>query len=144
MGILSGFVSFFTKRPVEALRVDSIKQNAEIIQDAVRSSIYLPASRHETFELAMARLRLTDAKLARRRRELQFEARGFYLLFAVSMVVFIYFGLTVSFYGMFGSACTMLIGFSGGLTRAFRVAQIDRRELFGFESFLAAPEEWWK
>lgn len=145
MGIKKAAATVFLPNPRAILNVDGIKRGADLIGDTVRSiSPHGKTYRVETFEDAIERLGLDESKIQRRRWELMAESRVMYLMALIALIAAAYYAITDQHLGVFAAACSWLIGATGGFCKAFRVDQIDRRELYDFPTFFRRPEGWIK
>lgn len=135
---------FVPPSPGRLVNFRAITGGAEIIKHRLASMAPQEAYRVERFEDAIERLRLDEASIHRRRWELMMESRIMYALSLASIIAAAYFAVTDQHGGIFASFCALIIGTTGGFTRAFRVDQIDRRELYDFPSFFRRPEGWLK
>lgn len=143
MKIISGIRSLFLARPSEILGKDMIDRAS-----GLRKNLYKTATReyrHETYEDAVARLGLSEDQLERRRNELVIQSRIWYALSVVSLIYSLYLGVNGSIIGVLGTLCIgLLIAFVSAFVLAFRVHQIDRKELFSFQEFLKDSSGWLK
>ena len=141
--MLQKFITVFGVRPSKILNTDSMRKTAEMTTGSVQSMLARTRAgnyRIETFDEAVSRLGLDEARLARRRKELMIESRIAYLLMFWSLIAAFLFVYSGSYSGLISGVCSFVIFGSVGLTRAFRVHQIDRRSLMGFASYLRGME----
>lgn len=141
--MLQKIITVFGVRPSKILNTDSMRKTAEMTTGSVRSMLERTRAgnyRNETFDEAVSRLGLDDARLARRRKELMIESRIAYFLMFWSLVAAFLFVYSGSHSGLISGICSFVIFGSVGLTRAFRVHQIDRRTLMDFPSYLQDME----
>lgn len=141
--MLQKFISVFGVRPSKILNTDSMRKTAEMTTGSVQSMLERTRAgryRTETFEEAYVRLGLDETRLARRRKELMIESRLAYFLMLWSIIAAFLFVYSGRYSGLLSGVCAFTIFGSVGLTRAFRVHQIDRRELMDFRSYLRGME----
>lgn len=141
--MLQKFITVFGVRPSKILNTDSMRKTAEMTTGSVQSMLARTRAgnyRIETFEEAVSRLGLDEARLARRRKELMIESRIAYSLMFASILMMFYFVYSMNMMGLLSGTCGVAVFFCAGITRAFRVHQIDKRELMGFGAFLKGLE----
>ena len=141
--MLQKFITVFGVRPSKILNTDSMRKTAEMTTGSVQSMLARTRAgnyRIETFDEAVSRLGLDEARLARRRKELMIESRIAYFLMFWSLIAAFLFVSSGSYFGLVSGICSFVIFGSVGLTRAFRVHQIDRRSLMDFPSYLQGME----
>lgn len=101
-----------------------------------------PVQRTETFENAVARLGLSEAELAQRRRQFVFGARSCYLTGLAILALTAYHAYFGNVAGGIGGLAVFLVCIYAGFLRAFRAWQIELQRLARFQEFLATPEAW--
>lgn len=141
--MLQKLITVFGVRPSKILNTDSMRKTAQMTTSSVQSMLERTRAgsyRTETFEEACARLGIDEARLIRRRRELMIESRIAYALMFWSLVAAFLFVHSGSNTGLVSGVCSFIIFGCVGLTRAFRVHQIDKRTLMDFPSYLQAME----
>lgn len=144
---LGAIRSVFGFKLRDVVHMQSIQRNAGIIQgsaDAMLASVRQRRYRIESFEEAVVRLSLDEERLARRRRELLIESRIMYGVALLAFVVLAYSTIGQAWGGVVGAASVFVLTSVAGVTRAFRVHQVDRRELMSFSAYLKDPEGWFK
>lgn len=146
MALFSTLVTVFGLRKSTVVNEASVRRSRTLLGESLDRVHRLRqgSGRIETFDECIARLGLSSAFLKKRRHELMIESRIMYGLMILSLFMGVYFALEANIYGVLSALCTSLIGLVGGLTRAFRVHQIDKRDLFGFHVFLSSSDGWVK
>lgn len=137
--MLQKFITVFGVRPSKILNTDSMRKTAKMTTGSVQSMLARTRAgnyRIETFDEAVSRLGLDEARLERRRKELMIESRIAYSLMFASILMMFYFVHAGESSGILSGVCAVTIFGVLGLTRAFRVHQIDSRSLMDFKSYL--------
>lgn len=137
--MLDKLITAFGVRPSKVVNLESIRQTADVASTSVRSMMERTKEgkyRHESFEEAVERLGLDESKLQRRRKELMIESRIAYSMMFATILSMFHFVSNESWGGLVSGSCAMIIFGCIGLTRAFRVHQIDKRSLMDFPSFI--------
>lgn len=141
--MLQKLITVFGVRPSKIMNTESIRKTADMTSTSVRSMIELGEKgryRVETFDQAIKRLGLDEEKLVRRKKELMLESRIAYVMMFATMLSMFHFVSIESWNGLVSGSCAFIIFLCVGLTRAFRVHQIDKRELMDFPTFLQKME----
>lgn len=146
MAILSTLVTAFGLRKSTVVNDTSINRSRSLLKESMDRFHQAKAGsgRVESFDECVERLHLTKEFLVLRRRQLLIESRLMYGLLVISLLMGGHFATEANLYGVLSALCTGTIGMIGGVTRAFRVHQIDKRELMSFKSFMSASEGWVK
>lgn len=137
--MLQKIITVFGVRPSKILNTDSMRKTAEMTTGSVQSMLARTRAgnyRTETFDEAVRRLALDESKLARRRKELLLESRIAYALMFASIVMMFHFVHIGEYAGILSGICAVIIFGVIGITRAFRVHQIDSRSLMDFMDYL--------
>lgn len=98
--------------------------------------------RRETFDQAMRRMGLSEWSLVRRRRELLLISRAYYLAAVVMLLASAYFSWTECDLRAWSTLSLASVGLAHAISLAFRVWQIDRRELASFSKFIKHWGSW--
>ncbi|MFO1258847.1 MAG: type IVB secretion system protein IcmV [Gammaproteobacteria bacterium] len=134
MGFLSGVKKAAGK--VFDVRVDrwmsfsALKENTQNTKSLIKD-VFTPekAQRKETFEQAMARLKLSEADLAQRKKEFT-HLFSFFLILGLSIVGYaIYMAFTARYMVSFISLCVALYAFAQSFRFHFWLFQIKNRKL---------------
>lgn len=137
--MLQKLITVFGVRPSKILNTDSMRKTAQMTTGSVQSMLDRARAgsyRTETFEEACARLGIDEARLARRRKELVIESRIAYSMMLGSIVMMFIFVHSINMMGLISGMCGVIVSMCAGVTRAFRVHQIDKREMMSFGEYL--------
>lgn len=100
--------------------------------------------RQETFDQAIDRLQLSEADLAARHKDLSTAARIMHAGGLAAMLLVLYAAWQGNVFQFVSAIAVAGICFVAGSMNAFRVWQIERRELGGWAEWLRSPEHWAK